>query len=273
MNHSNLKPETMSVRQDHASHVCLEYFRGDKWSEYLAFESDGLKRFRELTTKMERQFYRASVIPLDRAALSFLRAAKRAYLPGDGVYEIIMEVYIMAKTNGNKTLSTLSISQLVPVYNELAEVLGKPVLKAYKNNKASLLAKISDMQAEAKQPTKAQSEAKIKASEAAGKRLSGLEPKEKAEKAPPASRTSPSGSPKAKSKASKSLPAAKGPKQASAASAKGLKKVGIGAFCMELIRKGQSNEEVLAAVQKQFPDASTSASSIAWYRNKLKSEG
>jgi hypothetical protein len=42
---------------------------------------------------------------------------------------------------------------------------------------------------------------------------------------------------------------------------------------MELILKGKSNEDVLAAVAKQFEGAKTSAASIAWYRNKLKSEG
>ena len=273
MNYSTLKPEALRVRQDHASHVCLEYFRGDKWSEYLAFEPEGLKKFRELTTKMERQFYRPSAIPLDRAALSFLRAAKTAYLPDDGVYEIIMEIYIMSKTNGSKTLEALSIAQLVPVYNELAVALGKPALKVYKSNKAALLAKISDLQAEAKKPTKEQGEAKAKASEVAGKRLAGIAAKPKAEKATLTSKTSPSAHPAPKGKASKSQPAAKGSKPAPAASAKGPKKVGIGAFCTELIRKGKSNEEVLAAVQKQFPDASTSASSIAWYRNKLKNEG
>ena len=41
---------------------------------------------------------------------------------------------------------------------------------------------------------------------------------------------------------------------------------------MELIRKGKDNAAVLEAVKAKFPDASTSPSSVAWYRNKLKSE-
>ena len=48
---------------------------------------------------------------------------------------------------------------------------------------------------------------------------------------------------------------------------------GVGTFCEHLILKGKSNEEVLAAAKKQFPDKNPSASSINWYRNKLKREG
>jgi len=60
-------------------------------------------------------------------------------------------------------------------------------------------------------------------------------------------------------------------KKASATPVKA-KAQGIGAFCMELIRKGKDNAAVLEAVKAKFPDASTSPSSVAWYRNKLKSE-
>ena len=41
----------------------------------------------------------------------------------------------------------------------------------------------------------------------------------------------------------------------------------------ELIRAGKTNEEVLAAVKEQFPDAKTSMASINWYRNKLRTDG
>lgn len=51
------------------------------------------------------------------------------------------------------------------------------------------------------------------------------------------------------------------------------KKAGVGDVAIEAIRAGKSNEEALAIVQKKFPDASVSASSIAWYRNKLRSDG
>lgn len=52
-----------------------------------------------------------------------------------------------------------------------------------------------------------------------------------------------------------------------------VKKPGVGDVAIEALRAGKSNEEVLAIVQKKFPDASVSASSIAWYRNKLRSDG
>lgn len=48
---------------------------------------------------------------------------------------------------------------------------------------------------------------------------------------------------------------------------------GVGDVAKELIRAGKTNEEVLAAVKEQFPDAKTSMASINWYRNKLRSDG
>ena len=39
------------------------------------------------------------------------------------------------------------------------------------------------------------------------------------------------------------------------------------------ISAGKTNEEVLAAIKEQFPDAKTSMASINWYRNKLRSDG
>jgi hypothetical protein len=51
------------------------------------------------------------------------------------------------------------------------------------------------------------------------------------------------------------------------------KKPGVGDLAIQLLRDGKSNEDVLAAVQKKFPDSAVSISSIAWYRNKLRSDG
>jgi len=47
----------------------------------------------------------------------------------------------------------------------------------------------------------------------------------------------------------------------------------IGRVAEQALRDGLSNEEVLAAVKKAFPESSTSMASINWYRNKLRSEG
>jgi len=41
----------------------------------------------------------------------------------------------------------------------------------------------------------------------------------------------------------------------------------------EAILNGASNEEALAAVRKEFPDANTTKASINWYRNKLRKDG
>lgn len=51
------------------------------------------------------------------------------------------------------------------------------------------------------------------------------------------------------------------------------KKPGVGDVAIEAIRAGKDNEEALAIVKKKFPNASVSISSIAWYRNKLRSDG
>ena len=50
-------------------------------------------------------------------------------------------------------------------------------------------------------------------------------------------------------------------------------KRGRGTVAIEAIREGKTNEEALAAVLAEFPDAKTSLASINWYRNKLRSEG
>lgn len=49
-------------------------------------------------------------------------------------------------------------------------------------------------------------------------------------------------------------------------------KRGIGTVAMEAILNGASNEEALAAVRKEFPDANTTKASINWYRNKLRKD-
>lgn len=48
---------------------------------------------------------------------------------------------------------------------------------------------------------------------------------------------------------------------------------GVGDVAIEALRAGKDNNEVLAIVQKRFPKSDVSISSIAWYRNKLRSDG
>lgn len=57
--------------------------------------------------------------------------------------------------------------------------------------------------------------------------------------------------------------------KAKKAAAVSTRKPGIGALCMELIGQEKTNDQILAAVQKKFPEANTTTKSIAWYRSKL----
>lgn len=48
---------------------------------------------------------------------------------------------------------------------------------------------------------------------------------------------------------------------------------GVGTLAKEMILAGKSTEQILAAVQKKFPDASTTEKGISFYRNALRKEG
>lgn len=50
-------------------------------------------------------------------------------------------------------------------------------------------------------------------------------------------------------------------------------KRGVGTVAIAAIKDGKTNEETLAAVKKEFPEAKTSLASINWYRNKLRADG
>ncbi|MEE8608967.1 MAG: hypothetical protein V3S55_15290 [Nitrospiraceae bacterium] len=50
-------------------------------------------------------------------------------------------------------------------------------------------------------------------------------------------------------------------------------KRGVGTVAIEAIRAGKTNEETLAVVKKEFPEAKTTMASINWYRNKLRGDG
>ena len=45
---------------------------------------------------------------------------------------------------------------------------------------------------------------------------------------------------------------------------------GVGTVAQEAIRAGKSNEEALAAVLAEFPEAKTSLQTISWYRNDMR---
>ncbi len=66
---------------------------------------------------------------------------------------------------------------------------------------------------------------------------------------------------------------AKGEAKAEKAKEPKAPKRGVGTVAMEAILNGATNEEALAAVRKEFPDANTTKASINWYRNKLRKDG
>lgn len=47
----------------------------------------------------------------------------------------------------------------------------------------------------------------------------------------------------------------------------------IGSVARENLKAGKTNEQVLEAVKKQFPDGGTSLQSVSWYRNDMRSKG
>lgn len=278
----NLPLDKLVVRRDFNAHVALEFYRGDKWSEYLSFDPSGLQKYREPTAKFEARYNKLLDTPIERAALTLIGSLKGAYLPGDGVAEIILEIFTMAATNNND-LTALDTKGLLEVFNKLAIAAGKTELKSFKESKAKLIARIEALQAEVAKPTAKQVAAKASSAAKAEKRLEGLadlKAKKEAAKQPKQSeRTTlkPTAKQDGKVKPAQNEPKTADQKKAEG-SAKGAaiqkaKSQGIGAFCMDLIKAGKNNADVLAAAQKQFPGAKTSASSVAWYRNKLKSDG
>lgn len=253
----NLTLKELCVRRDHESRVALEFNRGTKWSEYLAFDPRGVQVYRLETVEFHKRFTRTLSSSLEGAASAFLRSLKDAYLPWEGAADVLLEILIMAKTNGSKDLSAMDAKELVAYHNQLAfHVPGIIALKSWKNAKSELVARIKELEGKVKQPTAAQQKhaADGKPAETEAK------PKRKAEPVAKGGKVTVSKTPKAKPAKSEKAPAAP-------------RGQGIGAFCMDLLGKGKSNEEVLSAVKAKFPDAKTSAASVAWYRNKLVSEG
>lgn len=49
--------------------------------------------------------------------------------------------------------------------------------------------------------------------------------------------------------------------------------LGVGAYAMDLIRDGKTNEATLTAVLKKFPKAKTTPASINWYRHEMRRNG
>lgn len=284
--HCNIEPSKLQFLKDHQARIALPFYRGDKWVEYIGINEEGPQRFRMQAREFDNQFKFEGASSLRKACLSLLRACRRAYQPGDGVVSIILEVYTMAEADG-KLLSEMSLDELTARYNELSTAIGGTTVKSFKSKKEAL-ERIQKVSGDASAPTPEQRENKKASAAAAEKRLAPL--KDKADKqannpqgkeAEMATKdkktTTKKGAAKkaapAKKSAAKAAPAKKGAPKKAAGAERTPRGQGIGAFAEELILKGKPTEDILDAIKKKFPHATTGASSIAWYRNKLRGEG
>lgn len=243
------------LRKDHNAHIALEYEQVRGVSRFLYFTPSGLQRDELGTESFERRFKTAMDQPLGAAALRLLGLNRSAYLPDNRVNTILLEIYLM-ETTATTDLSSMTLDQLMVVYDGLRTVANKPAVKKFKS-KGEAVKRIEALRAEIAALTPVQEEHRKERAEAADKRLASVKERAATERAERKV------TPKAP-KAPKAAPTKREPKP---------KGQGIGAFCMGLIQAGKSNEDVLAAVAEKFPDAKTSAASVAWYRSKLKSEG
>ncbi len=50
-------------------------------------------------------------------------------------------------------------------------------------------------------------------------------------------------------------------------------KRGVGTVIKEQLRAGATNEDALAAVKAEFPEAQTTLATVSWYRTNLRSSG
>lgn len=50
-------------------------------------------------------------------------------------------------------------------------------------------------------------------------------------------------------------------------------KAGVCQFGYTLIRQGKTNAQVLAAIQKKFPESQLKIGGVGWMRNKLRKDG
>jgi RNA-splicing ligase RtcB len=155
---------------------------------------------------------------------------------------------------------TKTIAELVVIYNMLAKKQGKQELKGYKGAKEKLIANIASLEMEAIQKAQATNhspklaivtpKAAVKAAMKEAKAVPEAKQSKYMEKKPPV--------------------IAPGKLGKADVAPKAEKKQSIGSFCIEQIKLGKTNPDILAMVEQKFPDAKTTGASIAWYRNKVK---
>lgn len=272
----NLALADMGAVLSHQSRVALPFYRDERRVCYVQFSPKGPELAEMAPIPFDGIYHRKYAEPVLSVASKFLKASLDAYLPDVRAKKTLAEIIIMASTN-NTDAASLTVAQLTAAYNEVAAALGKPTVKSFKD-KPTATKRLEAIKAEATALSKSQQEHADKADQPppadggdddapkAGKR------KAAAAKKAPAAKTSRAAQRDAHNEAKKASAAKKAPAKKASADAKP-RGMGIGAFCCDLLVKGKSNDEVLAAVQAKFPDAKTSSASIAWYRNDLRNKG
>lgn len=302
---TNLKVEELVVYADFNMHIALPFKKDKKRVDYIGFEGEGPQCLFTSIHSFEKQFNKVQDTDALHFVPTFIKIAKRSYLPGENVGRILLEILKMTSLNG-KELKDCSVKDIVVHFNALrvsANLEPSITEKAYKS-KAKLIEAVEQLEATIPPFTPDQQVNKKTNTAAAEKRLAGLaglkeqkaeeaqlKREKKAEKAKPTTTSKEAGmatkeTSKTKKPAAKAAPAKKAAAKPVHVHArktdKPVKKAdkgeskprgtGIGAYCIELLLKGKSNEETAAAARDKF-GSNTSASSVAWYRNKLKNEG
>lgn len=303
---TNLKVDELVVYTDFNMHVVLPFKKDKKRVDYIGFEGEGPQCLFTSIHSFEKQFNKVQDTDALHFIPTFIKIAKRSYLPGENVGRILLEILKMTSLN-DKELKDCSIKDIVVHFNALRVSANlEPTIteKTYKS-KAKLIEAVEQLEATIPPFTPDQQKNKSINTATAEKRLAGLaglkeqkaeEAKLKREKKAEKAKTTTTKeadmatkeTSKTKKPAAKAAPAKKAAKPVHEHARKTdkakpvIKKTdkseskprgtGIGAYCIELLLKGKSNEETASAARDKF-GSNTSASSVAWYRNKLKNEG
>lgn len=134
----------------------------------------------------------------------------------------------------SKNFSEMTIQELISVYNKLCVAMNKKPRKAF-SSRAEAISAIENLDALVKGPTTNQQRNEDKERIMTTKIDENGNPVEVAEKKP--------------------------------------RGKGIGARAMELILEGKTNDEVIATIKAEIPDAHPTPATMAWYRNKLRKDG
>jgi hypothetical protein len=261
------------MAMDGHGHAALEYYRGTSVSKWIIASGSGPIKQEASTDRFTEDFCKPLVPdkPLRDSVLSFIRTLHFGYLKDEGVAAILIATYrtvhfgAVAPPKDKET-----IENWLSYCRGLATAMKAPTPLSFKNLGAAN-AYAQELEAALAEPTKAQAAHLVEERAAATKRLAGLADLKlrSQENAAAVARRKPSaGAMQTRVERARAANAARA--NGHVAKPRGQ---GIGSFCCGLILEGKTNEQVLKAALAQFPGASTSQSSVAWYRNDLRRKG